>query len=206
MLTRATRGVRNQAQEMINNLHIIQHALRHSIDPTMNTDFAYFIATRLTDYRRIKDNRLMQVHHRSRTGDVYVRRLFPDSKIDYYQTINIGRLRLCTRSYANAKITDDSNIIFRLNGNEKFGRIRTIITVNKGEPLLFVAHLPNVSPITYSLNDVENHLFTGIQISSGMDWSFAIVEIKDFVEKSVFYDSCDGRCSFFRFPTLTHCS
>ena len=54
MLTRATRGVRNQAQKMINNLYIIQHALRHLTDPIMNTDLLYFVASRLTDRRRSK--------------------------------------------------------------------------------------------------------------------------------------------------------
>lgn len=206
MLSRATKGARNQAQEMINNLNIIQCALRHAVDPTMNADFAYFITNRLTNHRRIGVDRLVQTRHRSSTEDLYVRRLFPNSEIEFYQTVNIGRLRLCTRAYCNSKITDDSNILFRLNGSEKFGRIRSIITVDKGEPLLVVAYLPDVSPVTCTISGAENHRFPGIQISTRMDWSFVMIDVSDFVEKSVFYDSLDGRCFFFRFPTLTHCS
>ena len=72
----------------------------------------------------------MQTHHKLRTEDASVRRLFPDALINCYQTLNLGRVRLCTRSYSQAKIADDSNIVFRLNGNEQFGRIRAIITVD----------------------------------------------------------------------------
>ena len=94
------------------NLHIVQHALRHSNDRTMNTDLAYFVQNRLVDRRHIKAHNHMQLQHKSRVEDASVRRLFPLSNIAYYQSLNIGHIRLCTRSYSHAKYADDSNIIF----------------------------------------------------------------------------------------------
>ena len=206
MLTRATRGVRNQAQEMINNLHMIQHALRHSTDPTMNTDLAHFVESRLTDRHRRKVSKHVQTHHKLRIEDASVRRLFPRALIDYYQTLYLGRVRLCTRSYSHVKIADDSNIVFRLNGHEKFGRIRAIITVDGGEPLLFVAHLSNVVPLVCRIDASETFNYPDIQIGLDQHWSFVLIDVDDFVEKSVLFENPDSCCSFFRFPNLTDCS
>ena len=206
MLTRATRGVRNQAQEMINNLQIIQCALRHSMDPTMNSDLALFFTSRITDRRRWKRGHRVEAHHLCNREDSAVRLLFPHADIKFYQTLNIGHTRLCTRSYSNAKIADDSNIIFRLNGIENFGRIRSILTADDGEPLLFVAHLSRVSPLVCSIDELQDFTYTRIQVGSDMNWSYVLIEPKDFVEKSVLYESLNGQCFFFRFPNLTHCS
>ena len=206
MLTRATRGVRNQAKEMINNLQIIQCALRHSMDPTMNSEFALFFTSRMTDRRRWKFGRRVEAHHLCNKEDSAVRLLFPHADIKFYQALNIGHIRLCTRCYSSAKIADDSNIIFRLNDNETFGRIRSILTVDGGEPLLFVVHLSRVSPLACSIDEFENFTYTRIQVSSDMNWSYVLIEAKDFVEKSVLYESLNGHCFFFRFPNLTHCS
>lgn len=206
MLTRATRGVRNQAQEMINNLRIIQHPLRHSVDPTMNTELAYFVQSRLTDRRRSKFSKQVQTHHKVRTEDASVRRLFPHALINYYQTLNLGRVRLCTRSYSHEKIADDSNIVFRLNGNEKFGRIRAIVTVDGRQPLMFVAHLSNVLPLVCRIDTSETFSYPGIQTGLDLHWSFVLINIDDFVEKCVYFERSNSCCTFFRFPNLTHCS
>ena len=187
-------------------MHIIQSALRHAVDSTMNADFAYFIANPLTNHRGIGVDRLVKTRHRSSKKDVYVRRLFPISDIEFDQTIKIERLRLCTRAYSNSKVTDDSNILFQLNGREKFGRICSIITVDKGESLLFVAYLPNVLPVTCTIRDAEKHCFPGVHTSIRMDWSFVMIDVIGFVEKCVFFDRLDGQCLLFRSPTLAHYS
>ena len=206
MLTRVTKGVRNQAQEMINNLYITQCALRHSMDLSMPVDMALFFASLLTDHRRSKSNKHVQAHHKSTKEDPSVRILFPHAHVEFYQTLTIGRLRLCTQLYSHKKVADDSNIVFRLNGNETFGRIRSIVSVNSEEPLLFVTHLRNVSPLVCPIDDVEDYTYTQIRIGGDQHWSFVLVEVKDFVEKSVFYQSPNGQCVFLRFPNLTHCS
>ena len=206
MLTRATRGVRNQAKEMINNLQIIQCALRHSMDATMNSDLALFFTSRMTDRRRWKRGHRVEAHHLCNKEDTAVRLLFPHADIKFYQALNIGHIRLCTRSYSVTKIADDSNIIFRLNGSENFGRIRSILTVDDGEPLLFVAHLSRVSPLVCSIDEFEDFTYTRIQVSSDINWSYVLIEANDFVEKSVLYESLNGQCFFFRFPNLIHCS
>jgi hypothetical protein len=198
--------MRNQAQEIINNLHIIQYALRHSTDPTMNAGLSQCLRSYLSDRRDEKSNNRVQAHHIQKKEDACVRRLFPDSNIKYFQSLHIGRCRLSTRAYAHGKTTDDSNIVFNLNGNEQFGRIRSIIRVDSNEPLLFVAQLSDTLPLVCSIDDLEDHTYSRIQISSHNRWSFVLVEVKDFIEKSALYESPDGRCYFFRFPNLTHCS
>jgi hypothetical protein len=176
------------------------------MDPSMPIEMALFFASRLTGRLRIKSNKHMQAHHKATKEDPPVRVLFPHAHLEFYQTLTIGRLRLCTQLYSQSKVADDSNIVFSLNGNETFGRIRSIVSVDGGEPLLFVTHLRNVLPLVCPIDDVEDYAYTHIRISADQHWSFVLVEVKDFVEKSVFYRSPNGQCVFFRFPNLTHCS
>lgn len=167
LLTRGTRAVRNRAQEMINNLQIVQCALRHFTDPTMNSDLASFFASRITDHRRATTDRRVQAHHLCNKEDPAVRLLFPRAHINFYQAVHISHIRL--------------------NGNEKFGRIRSILAVDDGEPLWFVAHLSYVSSLICPINESEDLTYDHIQVSSDKKWSFVLVEAKDFIEKSVFF-------------------
>jgi len=206
MLIRATKGPKNLGQEMIGNLYVLQHAFRHSLDPTINTDFASFLSTRLLhSYRHLK-NQNFKVKHQQKKEDPGVRRLFPGEKLEFYNTLHIDLLRLSTRSYSHNKTTDDSNILFLLNGNMSFGRIRSIFTVNGGEPLLFVAHLLHVSPLIYPLDRSSKFEYSGIHKASTTNWSFLLINIKDFVEKTVLFESPDRQHYFFRFPNLVHSS
>ena len=93
-------------------------------------------------------------------------------------------------------MADDSNIVFRLNGIEHFGRIRSILSVDGGEPLIFVSHLSNVLPLVCQIDDLEDYTYSLIQSSSDVDWSFVLIGVTDFVEKSVYYESPNGRCFF----------
>jgi hypothetical protein len=171
---------------MINNLQNIQCALRHSADPTMNSDLAFFFISRITDHRWARPDRHVEAHHLCNKEDPAVRLLFPRAHIKFYQALNIGHIRLSTRSYSNAKVADDSNIIFLLTGTRKFGRIRSILTVDGGEPLMFVAHLAGVSSLICSIDESEDFTYDHIQISSDKNWSFVLVEVKDFIGKSAF--------------------
>ena len=96
--------------------------------------------------------------------------------------------------------------MFRHNGNETFGRIRSIFTVDDGEALLFVAHLSRASPLARAIDEMEYFTYMRIQVSSDMNWSDALIEANVVVEKSVLYESLDGQCFFFRYPNLIHCS
>ena len=198
--------MRNHAQEMINNLQNIQCALRHSADPTMNSHLALLFISRITDHRWARPDRRVKAHHLCNKEDPAVRLLLPRERIKFYQALNIGHVCLSTRSYSHAKVADDSNIIFRLNGTHKFGCIRSIITFNGGEPLLFVAHRAGVSSLICSIDESEDFTYDHIQVSSDKNWSFVLVEAKKFIEKSVIYENRKGQCFFFRFPDLIRCS
>jgi hypothetical protein len=184
MLTRVTKGVRNQAQEMINNLPTIENALRHSMDPSIPINMAHFFASGLVSRRRIKSNKHVQAHHKSTKEDPSIRALFPHFHIEFHQTLTIGHLRLCTKLYSHAKVADDSNIVFRLGGNETFGRIRSIVSVDGEEPFLVVTHLRNVLPLVCPVDDIEDYTYAHIQISADQCWSFVLVEVRDFVERA----------------------
>ncbi len=88
-----------------------------------------------------------------------MRLLFPFTKVKYYQTVHVGKVRLSTRSYAEGKIADDSNIIFLFDGMEYPGRIRSIFTINDGAPLRLVAYITNLTPLTCEIDGNENFVY-----------------------------------------------
>ena len=138
---RSTRGSRNQAQEMIENLHVLQYAKRHCMDRTINEDFAQFLSCnliRLANLGRLKNKRSILKQNCSKE-DSYVSRIFPNSDLRFFQVLYLDELRLFIRSYSHGKTSDDSNILFRTNAIEKFGRIRSIVIVNDQHSILFVA-------------------------------------------------------------------
>ncbi|CAM4833596.1 unnamed protein product [Rotaria magnacalcarata] len=147
-----------------------------------------------------------QARHPSKNPDELVRVFFPHSKINFYQTLHIGKLRLCTRSYATNKIADDSNITFLPDGIEYSSRIRAIFTLDNDEPYLLVAYLRDLNPLTCAINVNENFAYPNILYTSTSKWNFTPIEVKDFIEKSTFFRSTAGISYFLRFPTLQHCS
>ncbi|CAF4169948.1 unnamed protein product [Rotaria magnacalcarata] len=154
----------------------------------------------------IRDQQKGQARHPSKNPDELVRVFFPHSKVNFYQTLHIGKLRLCTRSYATNKIADDSNIIFLLDGIEYSSRIRAIFTLDNDEPYLLVAYLRDLNPLTYAINVNENVAYPNILYTSTSKWNFTPIEVNDFIEKSAFFRSTAGISYFLRFPTLEHCS
>ncbi|CAF4340227.1 unnamed protein product [Rotaria magnacalcarata] len=147
-----------------------------------------------------------QARHPSINPDELVRVFFPHSKINFYQTLHIGKLRLCTQSYATNKIADDSNIIFLPDGIEYSSRIRAIFTLDNDEPYLLVAYLRDLNPLTCAINVNENFAYPNILYTSTSKWNFTPIEVKDFIENSTFFRSTAGISYFLRFPTLQHCS
>ncbi|CAF3331406.1 unnamed protein product [Rotaria socialis] len=78
----------------------------------MNSNFANYLFTRFACHRKSDDSTHCQLGHLRKEDDSVVRLLFPFAHIKYYQTVHVGRIRLCTRTYAEGKVADDSNIIF----------------------------------------------------------------------------------------------
>ena len=207
VLVRLTKGARNQAQEIIQNLHVLQNAKRHCMDPAMNPEFASFLACNFIHPKTVRHSagtRLL-LKNRCVNDDASVRLLFPSARLDFFKVLYLNDCRLCTSSYSHGKTTDDSNILFPLNGNERFGRIRAIFTINGGHPMLFVAHLGGGLPLVCALE--QSHVeFPGIRIASSTEWSYTLTDIDAFLEKTVYWEDLHGNSSFYRFPNLIHSS
>ena len=206
MLVRSTKGSRNHGQEMIGNLCLLQHALRHSLDPTIKRDFAVYLSRQFlhSDYHLKQQN--FKVSHPHKKEDSGVRHLFPHATLDFYHTLHINHLRLSTRSYSNTKTTDDSNILFLLNGSKCFGRIHSIFTVDDKELLLIVAYLLNTSPLICPLDGSTKYEYSAIQTALSTNWTFVPVNVNDFIEKTVLFEGPNRQYCFFRFPNLVHSS
>ena len=207
LLTRINQSTRRHAQELIGNLHLIQEAYCHvKVFTYMNTDFANYISSRFTGNPLDGSLQVYRLGHQSKSDDELVRLLFPFTTIKYYQTVHLGKIRLSTRSYAEGKNADDSNIIFLLDGVEYPGRIRSIFTIDDDTPLLLVAYITNLTPLTCEIEQNEECIYPNILSTSTTEWKYAPIEMKHFIEKSVFFRSPRGVSHFMRYPTLDHCS
>ena len=187
MLVRSTQGFRNQAHEMSKNLNIFQHAIRHSNTSTVNTDLAAFLSSKLIPFHHFPNHEDLRVHHNCKKEDSAVRALFPQSNLQYFSVLHIRGTCLTTRAYAHGKTSDDSNILFPLNGIKSFCRIRSIFTVNGGSPIVFVANLLNVTPLVYCIDSSTTYEYPGIQMASKYISSFVLVDVKNFIEKPDFF-------------------
>ncbi|CAF4735861.1 unnamed protein product, partial [Rotaria magnacalcarata] len=190
LLMRTNKSTRRRAQEMINNLRMMQEAHYHLHNmSTFNIDFSSYLSSRFINRYSIRGQQKGQARHPSKNPDELVRVFFPHSKINFYQTLHIGKLRLCTRSYATNKIADDSNITFLPDGIEYSSRIRAIFTLDNDEPYLLVAYLRDLNPLTCAINVNENFAYPNILYTSTSKWNFTPIEVKDFIEKSTFFRS-----------------
>lgn len=208
ILVGVTKGSRNQSQEIIENLHVLQHAKRHSVDPTMNMTFASFLTTTLTHSKvgNLDGKKRLELKHPCKKEDSGVRLLFPNEQLQFFKVLHLGNCRLCTRCYSHGKRSDDSNILFWFNGNEQFGRIRAIFCVNGDTPLLYVAYCQKEVPMICSIDTSNNVEFSGIQSSTTTQWSYTLTDIDNFIEKTIFFESPDRKTTFSRFPNLNHSS
>lgn len=204
---RTSKSTRRHAQEIINNLHLMQEAYYHLNNLSIsNANFSNYLRSQFIDKQSSTDQEKYQVRHPSKNSDELIRVFFPHSKINLYQTLHFGKLRLCTRSYAEKKLVDDSNIIFLLNDVEYPGKIRTIFTIDDGKPYLLVAYLRDLMPFICTLDRNESFSYPHILHTSTSKWNYVPIEMKDFIEKCVFFLSPTGTTYFIRFPTLEHSS
>jgi hypothetical protein len=172
----------------------------------MNTDFANYLSNRFMHHYPTGGLQNCQLRHVSKNEDQLVRLLFPLAELKFYQTLHIGRVRLTIRSYSEGKVADDSNIIFLLHGIEHPGKIRSIFTIDDGEPYLLVAYITNLTPLTCEIDENENFVYPNICFSSSSKWDYVPIEVTDFIEKNVYFRSPTGMSYFLRHPTLEHCS
>ena len=138
------------------------------------------------------------MHYQMTTEDQQISLMFSLRKLTFYQTLHVSRVWLCTRSNAADKVVDDSNIIFLLDGIDYPGRIQTIFTVEDDEFHL-VAY---ITDITCEVDKNENFVYPNIQSTTSSQYDYVTIEIKDSIEKSVFFRSQKGISQFLRHPTL----
>ena len=165
ILVRSTKGSRNQAQEIIEHLIVLQHVTRKSMDPMINVEFSKLLL-QLRNIRsadRAEKGRLV-LKHKCKQSDPHILRLLPNHSIQCCNVLYIGHVGLSTSSYSEGKTTDDSNILFRLHGIERFRRLCSIFTTLGEQPTLFVAHLTEESPLC-PLDDTHNLEYSSIQTS-----------------------------------------
>ncbi|CAF4969602.1 unnamed protein product, partial [Rotaria socialis] len=63
------------------------------------------------------------------------------------------------------------------------GKIRSIFTIDDGEPHLLVAYIANLTPLTCEIDDTENFVYDNILFATTTKWSYVPIEVKAFVEK-----------------------
>jgi hypothetical protein len=194
------RSARRHAQELIDNLHLIREAYFHLNDlASMNTDFANYLSNQFTSCQTSNRLQNCRLCHESKSDDKLVRLLFRLTEIKYYQTLYVGKIRLCTRSYDDGKVADNSNIIFLFDGIAYPGKIRTILTIEGAEPYLLVGYMINLTPLTCQIDEKDNFAYHNILSTATSKWNYISIEVKNLVEKSVYFRSFGEYVSF---PTI----
>ena len=61
-------------------------------------------------------------------------------------------------------------------------------------------------PLTCAMDRDEDFIYPNILHTSASQWNYVPIELKDFLEKNVFFRSSNDVTYFTRFPTLEHCS
>ncbi len=105
------------------------------------------------------------------------------------------------------KNADDSNIIFRLNNISTFGRVCSIFSVNNNQALLLVDYLETTEPLQYTITSNNTDCYyEHIRHGDNSTKKTCLIEISDFIEKCVYFQSSKDTSYYFRFPTLCHSS
>ena len=159
----------------------------------------------IKDYQHFSSQNDLKVRHLCSKEDDAARQLFPDANLQFYNTLYTGDSRFTTRSYSNVETTDDSIILFRLNGTDNFDRIRSIVVVNDASPILYVAHFQNVTPLVCPVDSSSKCVFNGIQTTGKLASTFIVIDVDNIIEKTVLFQNSTQSICVARFPNLVHC-
>ena len=167
LLTRLTKSTRRHGLELIGNLRILQQAYSYlNNDCILDPGFRDF-ALHLSSSHAKVEKHIVRVTHPTKKTDHLASLYFSTGRICFYNSVHIGSLRLCTRTHAENKVADDSNIIFLFNGSEHPGRIRSIFTIDDSEPLLLVGYLSKLIPFTCQVDGKKTAPYPHIRQSNG---------------------------------------
>jgi len=203
-ITRATKGTRRHAEEIISALHYFQAAIMHLKRSSLNIYLEKFISTEL-GYFMGKTDSTIRLMHETNQHHVLSSRFFPQAIIKYFDVLYIGHVRISTVQYADKKKADDSNIIFRLNELPTFGRVCSIFSVKDEQPVLLVDYFEKSQPLQCNLSiNADRFQYNHIICVDTTTKKTCLIETSDFIEKCVYFQPSDNVGHFYRFPTLRH--
>lgn len=204
MLTRTCNSTRRHAEEIISNLHTLQHAHQHLNDPTIDPDFKQQLLSILPGKKPINKHYIYP-HRETKKINSFATILFPQNELTFFNKIQIGNLKLCTYASAISKQGDDSTIVYRTADNFSYmGRIQAILSVSETEAVFLVIQYPIITDyFICSLGDDKSFTNTCIQHCLKKNYSTRLIKPTDIIEKCLYYEHPTGKCTFMRFPFVS---
>ena len=206
LLTRSTKSTRRHALEMMNNLIYLREACFHLSEFEMYSPLRKFLSNFINNCTTADPlSSVVQPRHSLNIADPRISELFSGT-IKYYSTFFIGKVRFTTGGFCRNKLADDSSIVYQTGSEVHFGRIHRIFSVNDGDLLLQVFTL--ASPYHFKCETAsERYQYDGIEtgmICSGT--TISVINVKQIIEKCVFYLQPNTSATFVRFPNLVESS
>jgi len=191
---------------MISGLHLLQAAIVHLNQSSLNFNLTQFLSSHL-NYSMSKPDMTIRLSHETKQQHPLPPIFFPQAVIKYFDVLYIGHMRIWTTQYAKQKKADDSSIIFQLNNISTFGRVCSIFSVKDGQPLLLVNYLEKTEPLRCHISsNTLNFHYEHIRCGDNSTEKSCLIEISDFIEKCVYFQPSKNISYFYRFPTLLHSS
>ncbi|CAF1522861.1 unnamed protein product [Adineta ricciae] len=203
-ITRTTKGTRRHAEEMISSLHYLQAGIVHLKQSSLDVSLENFISTELY-YTAEKPHYGIRLLHETNLHHDLSSMYFPQALIKTFHVLYIGHVRISTIQYADGKKSDDSSIIFRLNGRPTFGRVASIFTAETQQPLLLVNYFDKSQPLrcNLSVNGPEFHYNRILSVDTRTR-NTSLISTSDFMEKCVYLQPSNNFGHFYQFPTPRH--
>jgi hypothetical protein len=173
---------------------------------SFNCHLSEFLSSRL-GYVNKKLQTDIQLLHETQVHHPLASLFFPKSHIKYFNVLYIRQTKITTAQYSKNKKSDDSIIIFRHNNISTFGHVCSIFSVDDKQPLLLVDYLEQTKPLLYTITLSSSELYYDhIRHGNNATRKTCLININDFVEKSVYFSESQNTNYYFRFPTLCHSS
>ena len=132
---------------------------------------------------------------------------FPHAMIRHFDVLHIGHLRIPTVHYSEGKMMDDSNIIFRYNLTNAFGRITSIFYLTIDHPFLLVDYPQETTAIRCRISADDTEIqYEHVRHGDMSRKQACLIDITDFIETCAYLQTTTNDCFVSRFPTLTHSS
>lgn len=206
ILTRTCKSTRRHAQEIINNLHLLQSAHQHLHDPTLDITFKKEILS-IIDVDEDISNSNYRTSQKTDKINSFATILFSTKQLNFFHRLQIGRMSLSTYASTIGKYADDSTVVFRIYEKLFMGRIQSIFTLVENSTTFLLIDYPKATDyFTCFVDNSDDFKYSSIQSCFKKDLSTRLIEPSDIVEKCVYFEHPNGKCYFMRFPNLAHSS